>query len=131
MITTSCRMAEVHFKLLTHWHYTPVKLHAMFTSNSPLCWRDCADGATHGHIWWSCHKIHTFWEEVAKLVSLIQGEVIRPEPFTFLFHCMKEAIGQYRMTMTPHLLNKGKSLIPIILGKTIYTYYFPMAMKGR
>lgn len=37
----SSKAAEVNYKLLTRWHYTPMLLHKLFPQTSPLCWRGC------------------------------------------------------------------------------------------
>lgn len=46
----SSKIAEINYKLLTRWNYTPDKLHCMFHSSSPLFWRTCGNTAFHVHI---------------------------------------------------------------------------------
>lgn len=53
----SSKAAEVTYKMLTRWHYTPAVLHRIFLSLTDLCWRGCGEQTTHAHIWWSCPHI--------------------------------------------------------------------------
>lgn len=83
---------------VSHWHYTLMKLQAMYISNSPMCWRNCGSQATHGHIWCFFPLIRLF----------------HFEPRSILFHCTTEPICQYRRSVTPNLVYADKSLIPIL-----------------
>lgn len=108
----STRTAEANYKLLTRWHYSPVVLHKMFPAVSPLCWRGCGEKATHAHIWWQCPFIKPFWLEVRQWIECIQGTALRLDPWVMLFHCTAEPVGRYKKSITPHLLNAAKMLIP-------------------
>lgn len=67
------KMAEVNYKLLTWWHYTPVVLHKTFPQTSPLCWRGCGERATRAHIWWYCPLICPFWLTILHWIMEIPG----------------------------------------------------------
>lgn len=77
---TASKMAEVNYKLLTRWHYTPVILHKTFPLMSPLCWRGCGEQATHGHIWWYCPFIRPYWLTILYWAKEIQGYEIPNDP---------------------------------------------------
>lgn len=57
----SSKLAEVIYKLLKRWHYTPMVLHKSFPLTSPLCWRGCGERASHAHVWWYCPLIRPYW----------------------------------------------------------------------
>lgn len=105
-------MAEVNYKLLTRWHYTPVVLHKSFPQASPLCWRGCGEQATHTHIWWFCPLIRPYWLNILYWAKEIQGYEIPNDPWIVLLHCTGEPVGTYKKSITPHLLNAAKALIP-------------------
>lgn len=67
---------------------------------------------SHAHIWWHCPLIKPFWEEVINITGLVQGSPIRLDPWVALFHCSDTPEGSYRKSVTPHMLNAAKSLIP-------------------
>lgn len=94
------------------WHYTPVILHKMFSSISDLCWRGCGDQGTHAHIWLFCPLIRTYWSTVFHWIRKIQGTEVPNDPWVVLFHCTGESVGSYNKSITPHLLNAAKALIP-------------------
>lgn len=113
------KIAEVNYKLLTRWHYTPpAKLHQMFPDSSPLCWRSCGNKATHAHIWWCCPLIRPFWTEVLNLISKISDVNLPNDPWTVLIHSTKESIVSYKRSLIPHLLNTAKALIPTFWGQS-------------
>lgn len=106
------KMEEVNYKLLIHWYYTPNKLHAMSSLASLLCW-DCGGTAMHGHIWSTYPLIQGYWNAVFDIISIIQKDEIKPEPWSMLFHWSTVSTGRYRSSITPYLLNAAKSLIPL------------------
>lgn len=131
----SSKTAEVNYKLLTRWHYTPAVLHKLFPRVSPLCWRGCGERGTHAHIWWFCPLIRPFWLTILHWIKEIQGSEISNDPWQILLHCADEPAGSYKKSITPHLLNAAKALIPRVwktpkipslrqwLCKVDHTYY--------
>lgn len=111
--STSTKVAESNYKLLSRWYYTPLKLHAISPSSSPLCWRGCGDTASHAHIWWHCPLVKPFWSEVLRLTHDITGETLSSDPWTVLLHCTTKPTLRYKRSLTPHLLNSAKALIPV------------------
>lgn len=110
--SSATNTAEVNYKLLTRWHYTPALLHKYFPHIPPLCWRGCGEHATHAHIWWSCPLIRPFWLTILHWIKEIQGYEVPNDPFVVLLHCTGKSVGSYRKSITPHLLNAAKALIP-------------------
>lgn len=102
----------MNYKLLTRWHYTPALLHKYFPQVSPLCWRGCGERATHAHIWWFCPLIRPFWLSILHWIKVIQGDEVPNDPFVVLLHCTGRPVGAYKKSITPHLLNAAKALIP-------------------
>lgn len=108
----SSKTTEGNYKMLTRWHYTPVVLHKIFLSILALCWRGCGEQPTHAHIWWFCPHIRPYWATVLYWIKEIQGYAIPNDPWVILFNCTGKSIGQYKKSITPHLLNAAKALIP-------------------
>ena len=115
----SSRYAEVNYKLLTRWHYTPAVLHGIFPLTPPLCWRGCGESASHAHIWWFCPLIRPFWLNILHWMKEIQGFETPHDPWVVLLHCTAGPVGSYKKSLTPHLLNAAKSLIPRFWKQTV------------
>lgn len=105
-------MANVNYKLLTRWHYTPVVLHKTFPQTSPLCSWGCGERATHAQIWWYCPLIRPYWLAILHWAKEIQGYEIPNDPWVILLHCTGSPAGAYKKSITLHLLNAAKALIP-------------------
>lgn len=43
---------------------------------------------------------------------MIQGSEVIDDPWVVLFNCTGETVGRYKKSVTPHLLNAAKALIP-------------------
>lgn len=67
---------------------------------------------THAHIWWTCPFIRPYWSTILYWIEQIQGSKMSNDPWLLLFHCTDEPIGSYKKSITPHLLNAAKVLIP-------------------
>lgn len=108
----SSHIQEMAYKFLTRWHFTPARLAQMFSKAEACCWRGCDERGTFLHSWWSCPKIKRFWEAVAPWIKRL---TLRPIEFSvthFLFHGMPTSNKTYKRSITPHLLNAAKVLIP-------------------
>lgn len=108
----SSKLIEVNYKLLTRWHYTPEVLHRTFLETSPFCWRCCGERASHAHVWWYCPIIRPYWLTILYWIKEIQGSEVSNDPWMVLLHCTDKPIGSYKRSITPHLLNAAKALIP-------------------
>lgn len=93
---TASKTAEVNYKLLTRWHYTPAVLHKTFPLSSPLCWRGCGEKATHAHVLWFCPYIRPYWLTILYWIKEIQGFEIPNDPLVVLLHCTGSPAGAYK-----------------------------------
>lgn len=63
-----------HFKLLSRWYLTPVRLYHMKAKGDALCWKECGDTGGFIHCWWSCPAAQMFWkailQQTCKMTSL-------------------------------------------------------------
>ncbi|CAH2299452.1 Hypothetical predicted protein [Pelobates cultripes] len=55
---------EAHKKLLYHWYMTPQRLHRIFPTTSPTCWRCNSTTGTLIHLWCSCGDVQPLWTTV-------------------------------------------------------------------
>lgn len=74
---------------------------------------------------------HSYWSDVLRLIALIKGSGVESNPWTVLLRCTTEPTGWHKMSITPHLLNDAKYLMPFFGGVELHTYYHPMALQGR
>lgn len=83
--TTNSRIwREFGWKNLTRYFITP-KLKSKQTRSEHLCWRLCGEReANHTHIFWECHKLNPFWENVYNIIKGILGYII-PKEFKVMY----------------------------------------------
>lgn len=82
---SSCnRYKETQYKILHRLHITPVILHKMDKSFSPLCIKCHSQRATYFHCFWECKFISRFWTHIAKIISEILHFEIKKDPCVFL-----------------------------------------------
>ena len=110
--SVSSQIQEMSYKFLSRWYRTPVRLAQMYRLADNGCWRGCGQEGTLLHLWWSCPKIRGFWQEIAPWVGRLSPEEIELTPLNFLFHGSARSMGSYKESITPHLLNAAKLLIP-------------------
>lgn len=100
----STRTQETAYKLLNHWYTTPVKLHSWFPLAPDTCWHCQTDKGTLFHIWWQCPLLSPFGSKVREIISQITE--------TKLLHITDFSFKKYKNSLSKHLLNADKSLIP-------------------
>lgn len=110
--SVSSSIQEMSYKFLTRWYRTPVQLAQIYPNADIRCWRGCKDRGTYLHIWWTCPKIKVFWEEIAPWIKRMSNKCIELTPIHFLFHGTIGSTRSYKNSLTPHLLNAAKRLIP-------------------
>lgn len=54
-------------KIFQCWHFTPVKLVHIFSTQPRECWRKCSMDGHIFHIWWECPVITQFWRDISSL----------------------------------------------------------------
>lgn len=110
----SSHIQEMSYKFLTRWYRTPARLAQIYPSVDINCWGGCNQRGLllFLHLRWHCPKIKVFWEEMAPWIKKI---TLRPIEFSLLhslFHGMPSSPRFYKRSVTPHLLNAAKILIP-------------------
>lgn len=103
---------ENAFKLLSRWYRTPLKLHHIYPTVSPQCWRCETETGTLLHIWWTCPKLQPFWKEVHRLIHQITTYAIEFTPAQFLLHHPSIPKHTYFRSLTMHMVNAAKMCIP-------------------
>lgn len=106
------KTTEMNYKCLVRWYITPERASKFQKESSAECWRGCGEIGTMAHIWWKCPKIQKYWEKVLSMVQKITGKEVKKEPWSVLFHGIKESEKQYKASLVPHLINAAKKLIP-------------------
>lgn len=65
------------------------------------------------HIWWSCPLLAPFWDKVIESITLITETKLVLDAACCLLHISNFTLKKYKHSLTKHLLNAAKSLIPI------------------
>lgn len=60
---------ETPIKLLTRWYLTPTKIHNLYPTDSPNCFRGCSEQGTFIHIFWSCKFLKPIWHAAASRIK--------------------------------------------------------------
>lgn len=98
-------------KLLTRWNLTPIQLAKFFTSNSPLCWRDCRQVGNFVHIFWTCKHLTSFWRSKFRLLSSITGILIQPKPALVILNLQIEDIPAPFHSIAIHIFIAVRTII--------------------
>lgn len=80
-------------------------------------------------LWWACYScshtvampsntVRPYWSSILHWIEAIQGFPIPNDPWVILFYCTDEPAGQNKRSITPHLLDAAKSIIPCIWKQT-------------
>ncbi|KAM8977104.1 adhesion G-protein coupled receptor G2 [Pelodytes ibericus] len=110
--SASANIQENAYKIMTRWYKTPSKIHNIFPNVSDRCWRCANNKGDFLHIWWTCSKIQPFWKAIADILTEVAGAEIPFEPCAYLLHHNTQPISKYKKSLTIHLLNAAKLLIP-------------------
>lgn len=109
----STRTQETAYKLLTRWYAIPVKLHSWFPQTPDTCWRCHSEKGTLLHIWWHCPGIQPFWSKGKELIFQITDTLLKLDAVGCLLHVTRFTIKKYKNSLSKHLLNTAKALIPL------------------
>lgn len=96
-----------------HWYNTPDKLHRWDPQKQETCWRCQKVTGTLAHVWWHCSSITTYWTKVRDLIKKITETRLNLNAACCLLHIANFSFKQYKHSLTKHLLNAAKSLIPL------------------
>lgn len=67
-------------KILHRWYITPMRLHTMNSTLSPLCWRNCHINGNLLHVMWHCKVLKKIWTDVFSLISDTTNSQCNPSP---------------------------------------------------
>ena len=88
-------------------------MHGWNPQISDSCWRCGREKGTLVHIWWQCSHIAQYWEKVIRLIRQITDTSLTLNVATCLLHVTNFSLKRYKNSLTRHLLNAAKSLIPL------------------
>ncbi|CAJ1058984.1 unnamed protein product [Xyrichtys novacula] len=93
--TSSKTWREFGWKNLTRLFITP-KIKNKQLGQQQHCWRQCGQlNANHSHIFWSCTKIQTFWDEVLRVMGKVFGYNLPKDPrFIYLGLILEDVMGK-------------------------------------
>lgn len=117
-ISTKLQETSYRYKLLTRWYNTLDKLHKWDAQKPDVCWRCQKDTGTLIHIWWNCSLISAYWEEVRFIIKQITETKLDLKAACCLLHLSSFSLTRYKHSLTKHLLNAAKSLIPLHWNST-------------
>ena len=72
-------------KILHRIHYTNAKLARIYPAVNDACNRCNQSPATHCHMFWSCPKLTTFWQNIFNTISGAYGQTVLPNPISAIF----------------------------------------------
>lgn len=75
---TNC--LQTAYKVMTQWYYTPHRLHPMFPTSSPTCWRCTSTIGDFLHVWWHCSLLATYWKGILSHIKKVMGYRIPETP---------------------------------------------------
>lgn len=108
------RTQETAYKLLTQWYATPAKLRRWFPHTLDSCWICGKETGTLQHIWWECPVLSTFWNKVTEIIKQITETRLTLNAACCLLHISNFPLKRCKQSLTKHLLNTTKSLIPLL-----------------
>lgn len=108
----STRIQEVSYKLRTQWYITPTKIKSLSPQESDVCWRCNKSKITFPHIWRTGKKIHTFWDQIKSWITHITNTQLKHDIACCLLHVNIFSYRKYQKSLSRHLLNAAKALIP-------------------
>lgn len=72
LVTNSGLWREFKWKVVMRYFRTPEIIAKMKPTNPDTCWRNCGTSlGTHSHIFWSCPKICSLWNDIFKVLSTV------------------------------------------------------------
>lgn len=87
------RHTVVQFKIVHRLHWSKVRLSKIRPELDPTCDRCKQAHATLLHMFWTCPKLHHFWQSIFNTLSKILMEQIDPSPLTALFGVTPQAVN--------------------------------------
>lgn len=79
------RHGLIQCKILYRIHYTNAKLARIYPTISNSCNRCNQSPATHCHMFWSCSKLTTFWQNIFDTIGGAYSQVVLTNPISAIF----------------------------------------------
>lgn len=90
--TSSKRWREFGWKNLTRFFVTP-QIKSKQTGLQQKCWRQCGSyNANHSHIFWSCAKLQSFWDDSIGLLEVILNYKVPRDPRVLYLGLIPEGV---------------------------------------
>lgn len=85
--SVNARLQLIQFKVIHRLHFSRTKLNRIFPSVSATCDKCKSDDGTLGHLFWSCPKLRTFWDDIFHLYSEVYGKQLTPDSLLVILGC--------------------------------------------
>lgn len=105
------RFQEVGFKILTRWYRVPTLLNKIYLSVPSTCWRCQQPNGLLLHIFWTCPRVHPFWDAIRRMVFRLTNISLADDPAQCLLHLNPMSRCRYKKSLLIHLLNAAKVCI--------------------
>lgn len=104
-------LIEANLKVLMRWYLVPSRLATMFSSASPLCFRDCQAQGSMLHIWWECPRLRGFWNKVLARIRKVSGLPVTKSPQVALLNAPIPRIAKHTQKLITLMLLGAKTTI--------------------
>lgn len=104
-------LIEANMKVLMRWYLLPSRLATMFSSASPLCFRDCQAQGSMLHIWWECLRLRGFWNKVFAIIRKVSGLPVTKSPQVALLNAPIPRTAKHTQKLITFMLLGAKTTI--------------------
>lgn len=81
---TAAKDRFIQLKFIHRAYYTPHRMASIYPNLDPGCPRCNTEVGTFWHMVWTCSKIQTYWENIARNLSELSGTRVPAEPLVLL-----------------------------------------------
>lgn len=94
-------------------------LQRKYTNGIPnVCCRCNKEKGTMLHIWWHCDRLVPFWSKVKEIIYQIMETKLTLDVACCLINISNFSFRKYKNSLSRHLINAVKSLIPLCWKST-------------
>ncbi|CAH2314807.1 Hypothetical predicted protein [Pelobates cultripes] len=124
----SAPLIEQHQKTIYRWYMVPLRIHKLYPTASPTCWRCKQEKGSVLHIWWKCPRLIRYWEDIRKIIADTTTIHLPFDPKTFLLLDISREIPTQTRKLMYHVLLTAQKLIAR-LWKTTDTPSIPALIQ--